>query len=169
MPNDMSPIEEVRDFTLTSFLEGRTLAWGTVEDRFGRIRTRLYVEMLGYWADDGFKIDEDFHYDDGRHESRTWHVTPGGNGAFTATCSDCVGRARGTIVNGQIHMSYKFRLRLKRRTVVVHFSDRIIRIDDQRAVNRATIRKWGVRVGELALFFERQDDARRPGLDDLSY
>ncbi len=155
MPNDMSPIAGTRTFALTDFLDGHTRAWGVFEDRFGRVRLKLTVHMHGAWSGETFVLREEFHYDDGRHEKRVWQVRPSGDGGFTATCDDCIGEAVGRTGAGTIDMTYRFRLKLKARTLDVHFRDRLIRIDDHRAVNRATMSKWGIRLGELSLFFER--------------
>lgn len=157
MPNDMSPVATDLEFNLTNFLEGRTRAWGIFEDRFGRVRQRFIVEMNGYWSDRMFRLHEKFIYGDGREETRTWQVRPGSNDTFTATCPDCVGQATGVAEAGEINMSYVFRLDLKGRKLHVRFADRLIRIDSRRAVNRAVMSKWGIRLGELSLFFERSN------------
>lgn len=142
-------------FELTKFLEGRTRAWGVFEDRFGKLRRRLSVEMDGRWEGDHFVLDERFEYDTGETERRTWHVTPLGRGRFRATCPDCVGEAIGECDTDSIRMTYQFRLALEKREIVVAFSDRLYRIDETAAVNRATMSKWGIKLGELSLFFQR--------------
>ncbi len=144
-------------FELTTFLEGKMRAWGVFEDRFGRLRRRFAVEMEGHWEAGIFHLEERFAYDDGRVETRTWQVTPKADGAFTATCADCVGEARGRCSSDSIEMAYAFRLRLPSRTVIVDFEDRIYRMGAHTAVNRATMRKWGIRLGELSLFFSRPE------------
>jgi hypothetical protein len=150
-------------FELTRFLEGRTRAWGVFEDRFGRVRRRLSVEMDGRWDGDTFVLDEAFVYDTGAREERTWHIIPSGDGRFTATCPDCIGTATGQSDENSIHMRYRFRLKLETRELSVEFDDRIYRMGDTIAINRATMRKWGVKLGELSLFFQRNAD----GLPDL--
>lgn len=164
MPQDITPdtgATTTQLFELTTFLAGRTRAWGVFEDRFGRLRRRFTVEMHGAWQDGTFELDETFTYDTGEVESRTWHVQPLTAGRFRATCSDCVGVAEGTCDADSIRMSYKFRLRLAEREIVVSFADRIYRMGDTLAVNRATMRKWGVTLGELSLFFERIDSSAK--------
>ncbi len=143
-------------FELTDFFAGRTVAWGIFEDRFGRLRRRFNVEMRGAWNGSQFQLDETFTYDTGETETRTWMVTPGPDGRFTATCADCVGVATGTCDAESIRMRYRFRLTISGREVVVTFDDRIYRMGDGLAVNRATMSKWGVMLGELALFFKRE-------------
>ena len=142
-------------FELTTFLEGRTTAWGIFEDRFGKARRRFTVELMGRWLDTSFYLDESFEYDDGTHEERVWRVTPTGRGRFSATCSDCIGTAYGSCDADTIRMSYRFRLRLDTRAITVDFDDRIYRVGNDVAVNRATMRKWGVKLGEVSLFFRR--------------
>ena len=163
MANDSSP-SSLRDalagsepFDLTTFLAGHTRAEGVFEDRFGRLKRRLFVDMHGAWKGGRFHLEEHFTYDDGRREERIWIVVPGEGGNFTATCDDCIGIARGHAADGTITMHYRFRLRMKSRVITVDFADRIHRLGPGRAVNRATMSKLGVRLGELALFFERPD------------
>lgn len=168
MPQDMAPQDRAPHgsapqgkpdrpplFEITSFLEGRTRAWGVFEDRFGRVRRRLAVEMNGRWEGTVFVLDERFEYDTGAVETRTWRVEPLGAGRFRATCDDCVGAATGVSTADAVRMSYRFRLKLASREIVVDFKDRLYRMDDRIAVNRATMSKWGIKLGELSLFFER--------------
>lgn len=158
MPQDMplnSAPQHSELFELTTFLEGRTRAWGIFEDRFGRLRRRLSVEMFGHWKNGVFLLDERFVYDSGAEELRTWHITPVGPGRFRATCPDCIGDATGESSADSIRMSYVFRLKLEKREVAVTLDDRIHRMGDAIAINRATMSKWGIKLGELSLFFEK--------------
>lgn len=166
MPQDMHPPAKPR-FELTAFLSGRTVACGIFEDRFGRLRRRFDVEMNGSWRDGAFVLDERFTYDTGETETRTWLVTPLDEGRFRATSDDCVGTAEGECDEDSIRMSYRFRLKFRDRELVVTFDDRIYRMGDMIAVNRATMSKWGIRLGELSLFFRREeaDDAKRSDRD----
>jgi hypothetical protein len=155
LANDMTPIEQVPRFELTTFLDGRTRAWGIFEDRFGRLRRRFGVEMTGQWQDETFRLDERFTYDDGRTELRTWLVKTVSPGRFEATCADCIGVASGVCSADMVKMTYAFRLRLPSRVLAVNFDDRLYRMSATTAVNRATVRKWGIKIGELSLFFEK--------------
>jgi hypothetical protein len=167
MPHDMTPKvgpPASHHFELTTFLEGHTRAWGVFEDRFGRLRRRFTVDMHGRWRDTSFVLEERFVYDTGETETRTWHVTPNGAGRFLATCDDCVGSASGESDADSVRMSYRFRLKLRAREIIVAFDDRLYRMGDTIAVNRATMSKWGFKLGELSLFFQR---AKIDGTDDL--
>ena len=159
MASDMTPIRPGSLFELTTFLEGRSSAWGIFEDRFGKVRRRFSVELLGRWQDKTFCLEEQFTYADGARETRVWHVTPTSGGQFTATSADCVGTAYGSCDMDTIRMSYRFRLKIDAHALNVDFDDRIYRVGDGIAVNRATMSKWGVRLGEVSLFFRRDDAA----------
>lgn len=144
-------------FDLTAFLTGRTRAWGIFEDRFGRVRRRLRVDMNGRWEGGVFILDEEFEYDCLVKEVRTWRIEPTGTGQFRARCADCVGDARGQSGPGNVRMSYRFRLKMEAIELVVTFDDRVYRMSDTMAVNRATMSKWGIKLGELSLFFQKID------------
>ena len=167
MPHDSTPKTRPLAsplFELTTFLEGHTHAWGVFEDRFGRLRRRFTVDLHGRWRDESFVLDERFVYDTGEVETRIWHVTPSGAGRFLATCDDCVGSASGESDADSVRMSYRFRLKLKAREIVVAFDDRLYRMGDTTAVNRATMSKWGIKLGELSLFFQHAEIDGSQGL-----
>ncbi len=155
--NDLSPVATDNRFELTTFFSGRTHAWGVFEDRFGRLQRRFYVDMEGVWDGDTFILRETFTYDTSDVENRTWRVKPDGQGRFLATCAECVGVAKGVCERDSISMQYKFKLSVGGRNVVVDFQDKLYRMGASKAINRTVMRKWGVKLGELSLFFERQD------------
>ncbi len=166
MPQTVTPqvgSEAKPRFELTAFFHGSTRAWGVFEDRFGRLQRRFTVDMQGRWQGPVFVLDERFVYDTGDIENRTWLVTPLGEGRFHATCADCVGSADGQCDADSIRMSYRFRLKLKDRQIVVAFDDRLYRMADATAINRTIMSKWGIKLGELSLFFQRLETAATGG------
>lgn len=166
MADDIKPMSSDTLFELTTFLEGRSIAWGVFEDRFGKVRRRFTVELLGRWQGRVFHLEELFTYDDGARETRVWRVAPTGDGQFTATCADCVGTAYGSCDTDTIRMSYRFRLKMNAREINVDFDDRIYRVGAGIAVNRATMSKWGVKLGEVSLFFRRENSKEKAELTD---
>jgi hypothetical protein len=165
MANDSAPGSLPGRFDITTFLAGRTTAWGIFEDRFGRLRRRFRVEMDGRWDGREFVLDEAFHYDTGDRERRTWRIVPGADGRFTGSCADCLGVATGACSSDAVQMSYRFRLRMEPRSIVVTFDDRIYRMGDGLAINRATMSKWGIRLGEVSLVLVKDGAMAMP--DDI--
>jgi Protein of unknown function (DUF3833) len=166
--SNQTPLTVTRQFDLPTFFAGSTKAWGIFEDRFGRMRRRFDVELYGSWQGDVFKLDEHFVYDDGRTEQRIWLIRQLSAGHFEATCDDCIGSAAGSYSASMVQMSYAFRLRLPSRTITVDIDDRFHRVNANTAINRATVRKWGIKVGEISLFFMRQEPADSPEQPDQS-
>jgi hypothetical protein len=155
MANDMSPGIVPDRFDITRFFAGRTRGRGVFEDRFGRLRRQFEATFDGRFVGADFVIDEAFTYDDGATEHRQWTITPSQNGHFTATCSDCVGVAVAEATDQSWRMRYDFRLKFGSRAMIVNFDDRVYRVSGRIALNRATISKWGVRIGEVSVVFEK--------------
>ena len=160
MTEDLPAAEGGHPPNFTQFLAGRTHAYGVFQDRFGRVRRSFKVVTTGRWDGSVFVLDETFDYSDGAHESRQWRIAKGAGNHFSATCTDCVGVAHGVADTRGWRMRYGFRLRLKTRTVVVRFDDRMICVGRHLAINRARVSKWGVTLGEVLIVFERQDVAQ---------
>lgn len=150
------PLKDDTPFDLIGFLDGPVRAWGVFEDRTGRVRRRFVADLVGRRDGAQFVIDEEFRFDDGVVERRQWQFERGAGGDFQATATDVIGLAEGRAEAGGARMRYQFRLVIKGRSVVVDFDDRFYPIDGERIINRATVSKFGVRLGELTILFERQ-------------
>ncbi len=148
-------------FDLLTFLEGRVQAWGVFEDRTGRVRRRFAVELEGRWVAGRLVVEEAFAFDDGATETRSWQLERDGATAFHGTGTDVVGPVEGRNGPGSARMRYRFRLRLGGHPLTVALDDRYHRLDAARALNRATLSKFGVRLGELTIVFERRPDPAR--------
>lgn len=142
-------------FDLIVFFNGPIEAHGLFEDRFGVVRRRFKVAMEGRREDAVLILTEHFIYDDGERQERVWRMTPGPAGAFTATAPDIIGIVRGTATADTATMTYKHEVRMEGRGVVLSFADRLHRLDGDTAISRAVVTKWGIRVGEVSIFFCR--------------
>ena len=63
------------EFVLEEYFEGRTMAWGLFEDRFGKVQRQFVVTMDGTWDGTTLILNEDFVYNDGETENRVWTLT----------------------------------------------------------------------------------------------
>ncbi|MEO0670647.1 MAG: DUF3833 family protein [Pseudomonadota bacterium] len=156
MPNDLPAEIAERDFNLIDFMEGRCRAWGMFQDRAGAVKRRFEIETVGQWVGDTFELNETFLYDDGTSELRTWRITKDDEQSFRATCADSVGEARGELSTERATMDYRFRLKLKDRTIDLDFADRFYPIGMDGVMNRTRVTKFGIRVGEVTAFFYRE-------------
>jgi hypothetical protein len=165
MANDMTPDVRTRPFDPVSFFEGSTRAYGLFEDRSGRVRRTMTVDMAGTRTGDTLTLREDFIYGDGERETRTWVLERLGGGRFRGTCAECVGEAPGQSGPGSFNFAYAFRLKLPRsgRTIIVHFDDRMTLVSETMVINRATVSKWGVRLGEVFIVMQKADQWKVAG------
>ena len=78
----------------STYFEGRTLASGVFEGRSGRLKRRFTVELTGRAEGNTLVLEEQFLFDDGERQERTWTLTRGDGQSFTGTLRGC--RFRGT-------------------------------------------------------------------------
>lgn len=147
--NDSAP------FDLLSWLEGHTTAQGVFEDRRGRIRRRFTVEMTGEAEGDTLRLKEHFVFTDGEHQHRTWVLTRSSDGGFTGTCEDAVGQAQGRFAEGVAYLSSQLRLKVGRRMVAMSFDDAFYAAGPHEVLNRSTVSKWGIRLGQVLILFRK--------------
>mgnify|MGYP000930254105 CR=1 FL=1 len=159
MPTEGSSGSGAPPFNLMGFLHGRVRAWGIFEDRTGRVRRRFSIALDGRREGRHLVVTEHFRFDDGAEETRIWRFSPVDERRFTASTEDVVGVAEGLLDGDAARMRYAFRIPLRGRRVAVEFDDRFYRIDDDRAINRATLTKFGVRLGEVTIFLTRVPEA----------
>ena len=143
----------IPNFEPESYFAGRLEAYGVFVDRFGSIQRQFEVVVEGRKTDTGFSLDEDFLYDDGEREERRWDVTALGDGRYEGRCRDVIGVARGVCTANMLSWKYRFRLEMFGRKVAVTFDDVMVLQAGGVLVNRATVSKAGLKLGEVLLTF----------------
>ena len=142
---------------LARFFNGKLVAHGLVTDRSGEVTSRFRVEMVGRWKDGKGELFEQFYFDDGRQQTRTWYLSKGVDGHWRGTASDVVGEAVGKAQGFALNWRYQLDLALPDGEVVrVSFDDWMYLLDEDRLINRAEISKFGIHLGEVILYIERQ-------------
>ncbi len=140
---------------LRQYFNGPLLAHGIVTDRSGKVLQRFTVKMTGTWNGDTGTLDERFTYADGRQETRVWTLKRGAEGRWTGTAADVVGEAQGQAAGNALNWRYTLRIPVDGRTWEVQFDDWMFLVDDQVMLNRAVMSKFGIRLGEVLLSFQR--------------
>ncbi|MFM4942045.1 DUF3833 domain-containing protein [Aeromonas bivalvium] len=141
---------------LARFFDGKLVAHGLVTDRSGEVTSRFRVEMQGRWRAGKGELFEQFYFDDGRQQTRTWYLRKGEDGHWRGTASDVVGEAVGKTAGFALNWRYQLDLTLPDESVVrVSFDDWMYLLDQDRLINRAEISKFGIYLGEVILYIER--------------
>lgn len=142
---------------LQEYFAGPLVAWGIVQDRSGLVTRSFRVDMVGRWDGDTGVLEEDFRWSDGAVERRVWTFRRLDAHRYVGTADDVVGEARGEAFGNALRWRYTLALPWNERTVNVALDDWMWLIQDEVLVNRSEIRKFGFRVGEVTLFFQKQE------------
>ncbi len=157
---------------LAEFFAGQSVAYGIFEDRFGNLQRQFRVNMIGTVDGDTLTLAEDFLYDDGERAERTWVIKrladdADGSLRYEGAASDVAGPASGRISGNALNWEYDVVLNISGREVEVHFDDWIYRQDEDVAINRAFVSKFGIEIGSVTLVFLRGAAAAAIGPLDL--
>ena len=156
---------------LFKFFNGESVAYGIFEDRFGNLRRQFRVNLIGSIKDDKLILDEEFLYDDGEKDTRIWTITKNkvseNQTKYSGKAKDIEGHAKGTSSGNTLNWSYDIYLKIKGTNLKVHFNDWIYQQDENIAINRAYVSKFGIEIGSVTLVFVRGNTAKTIGRLDL--
>ncbi|QOL25551.1 DUF3833 domain-containing protein [Thalassotalea sp. LPB0316] len=143
-----------------NYFQGPMVAWGMVQDYQGKVTRRFCVEMTGTWQNNTGVLAETFYFDDGEVSYRNWQLTKVANDKYIGEAEDVIGEASGT-VNG-FAGKWQYTLSLDVGESNYHFAldDWLYQLDEYRAFNKAKMKKFGITVAELTLFFDKQTPLR---------
>lgn len=140
---------------LARYFNGKLIAHGIFQDRSGQVVRRFTVDLEGRWEGNQGVLDEKFLYSDGRREQRVWRLTRHADGRYSGTADDVVGTAQGQAQGNALHWTYTLRLPVDDKVYEVQFDDWMFLVDDRVMLNRASMRKFGVHLGDVTLSFQK--------------
>ena len=140
---------------LKRYFDGTIDGWGMFQDRSGKVVTRFHVVIDAKWSGDTGTLDEAFEYADGRRERRVWTIVKDGD-RYSGTAGDVVGTASGTAAGNALHWRYVLALPVEGTVWNMDMDDWMFLMDERTMLNRTTMSKLGVRVGEVTLAFRKR-------------
>ena len=141
---------------LQQYFNGTLDAYGVFTDRSGSVVKRFTVVMRCSWTGNEGVLDEDFTYSDGSTQKRIWRLTRLAEGRYTGRADDVVGEAQGQVRGNTFYWTYTLSLPVEGRVIEVQFDDWMYLMNDKVMLNKATMRKFGVRLGEVTLSFSKR-------------
>lgn len=142
-------------FVLERDLVGASTARGEFRAITG-VRRPFTAQLNGTWDGETLTLVEDFAYDDGERDRKTWRLQRVGPGEFTGTREDVVGQARGFQDGNAFRLEYDVILPTENgRGRKVRFRDVLALRADGDILNTATVGWFGFRVGSVSLVIER--------------
>ncbi|HHX8268401.1 TPA: DUF3833 domain-containing protein [Vibrio diabolicus] len=143
-------------FDLFGYFEGETKAWGMVQDYTEQQTRRFEVDIVGTVEGNTLTLVEDFVFDDGEVDQRIWVITKLEDGRYEGKAEDIIGVATGAEQGNALQWRYDFELKMDDSTVTVAFDDWLYRQDEKHVFNLTKIKKFGIEVGTITLFFQKQ-------------
>ena len=140
---------------LDRYFNGRIRAHGIFQKRGGEVVRRFIVVMDCQWEGNQGVLDEAFSYSDGSTQRRVWRLTKHADGRYTGRADDVVGEAEGQESGNAFRWNYTLRLPVDGKEYDVQFDDWMFLVDERVMLNRATMSKFGITLGEVLLSFTK--------------
>ncbi len=141
---------------LQRFFSQPVKAWGMFQKRSGEVAKRFEVNIVSRREGNNLILDERFLYSDGTRQRRVWTLTPEGQGRWSGRAADVVGVAEGQVAGNTLHWRYRLNLPVDDSTYEMSMDDWMYLMDEDTLINRTSMSKFGVEVGQVTLFFRRQ-------------
>ncbi len=163
-PSFNDPALSDRQLNLEEFFDGTLIAKGQFQDVFGTVRRRFDVTIKGDWNGKRLRLVEDFVYEDGSTEQRVWTLVKTGADApsqtWRGTAPGVIGEALGQEDGDRFNWRYTIDLPVPSAdgtadTVRVSFDDWMWLLSEDRLLNRAYMKRFGVDVGDVTISFEK--------------
>ena len=142
------------------FFNGKLTSWGIFRNRTGEVMKRFVMQMDATWIDNEAHLHEDFVFSDNDTHMRDWKITKIDDTHYIGTAPDVIGEAKGEVAGNALHWIYKIKIASAKDTNVVTFDDWLYMIDDNTMYSFVTIKKYGIRVGDLTMFFQKQPEIK---------
>ncbi len=160
---DLSPYRDrTPRFDIIEYFSGQTRGWGIVQDRAGNLKRQFVVDIHGRLDDHGnLVLEEDFFWDDGEVSRRVWTIARQDDHRLSGTAADVVGTAAGQSAGNVLNWRYDLELEIGTSTWVIRFDDWMFLQPDGILLNRAEMSKFGIRVGDVTIAFQKQPHPER--------
>ena len=140
---------------LAQYFTGTIDGWGMFQDRSGKVVKRFQVRIDCTWNGNDGTLDEHFDYADGTTQNRIWKLVKDGD-RYAGTAADVVGMAQGAAAGSVLHWNYVLALPVDGTTWNVDMDDWMILVDETTLLNRTTMSKFGLAVGDVTLSFRKR-------------
>lgn len=140
---------------LEDYFLGNVTAWGIFQDRQGMVKRQFVVDIRGIRDDDTLILTEDFRYRDGEESQRIWRIQKTGEHTYEGRADDVIGTATGVAYGQALHWNYDLQLVVDGKTYKVHFDDWMFLQENGVLINKATMSKFGLKLGEVTIVFRK--------------
>ena len=138
---------------IEEYFQGNVKAWGMLQGRSGEVKRQFVADMKGNFDGQNLILDETFIWNNGEKQERRWIIKKVGDNIYEGTAPDVVGVAKGISFGSAFKFEYVLLVPVKGKQIKITFDDWIFKQDEKTAINKATLTKFGFKVGELTVLF----------------
>jgi len=153
--------ESEQPFDIKRYFNGKVIAWGMVQDYSNKVSRRFCVEIVGTWQGNEGVLAEKFYFNDGEVSYRNWQLSKKSDGSYDGRAEDVVGIAIGKHKGFAFQFEYELSLVVGDETYQVVMDDWMYQLDEYRVMNKTSMSKFGVKVAEVTLFFDKQTQIQK--------
>lgn len=142
---------------IEQYFSGKSKAYGILFDRGGVPQRYFSVDLLGTWdtKTQTLTLEEDFVFNDGEQSRRVWVIRKTGPDEYRGKANDVIGEAKGFSRGNTFHWDYVLEVPYKGTSLALTIDDWLFLNDDNVLINRAEMYKFGFKVGEIVISFNR--------------
>lgn len=145
---------QAADLRLEQFFKGKTYAYGSFSAING-LKRSFRVDLTGHVRGKVLRLREDFRYDDGERDTKTWVFTQTGPNTYSGTREDVIGQTTVHISGNVARFTYRVDLSPGGKSNIVRFFDKLVLKDDGTLRNTAWVTKFGLPVARVKVNFAR--------------
>jgi hypothetical protein len=151
------------EFNLQSYFNGEVTAWGIVQNFSNKLTRRFCVDIIGTWQGNQGQLHETFYYSDGEQQIRVWNLQIADDGSVTGGAADVIGEASGGSQGTAFNWQYTLRVPVDDTEYDLFVDDWMFMMDNNRVMNRSYMKKFGVTIAEISIFFDKSKPIRKCG------
>ncbi|WP_299314539.1 DUF3833 domain-containing protein [uncultured Halomonas sp.] len=146
------------ELDIGDYFEGRTRAWGMVQDYRGEVQRRFVVDIDGEHDGTTLVLDEHFTYDDGETDRRVWTFQRQDDGRWLGSANDVAGPVEARQAGHAFTMTYRLPVEVSGREITFTMEDWMFLQPDGRLLNRTDMKKFGITLARITIVFERLEE-----------
>ena len=146
------------EFKLSSFFTGTATAYGVMHNWQGQQQLHFSAQLCGQWQQNRGDLYEIFQFSDGRIDKRHWQLQVEPDGRVSGKAEDVVGQATGKAAGNTLYWEYTLRIPSEGDYIDVKVADWLYLVTPNQLINRSTLHKFGLQVGELTLGITQLDE-----------
>ncbi len=136
-------IESSSKLDIKKFFNGDIEAFSIKQDENEKIIGTAIIKISGKWDENKGTIQQNFVYNDGTKDSRTWLITLNSDGTFDAIGHDVSSPAQGKQIGNAALSNYTLAFGSKAAKEEVSFDDRMYMVDEKSMIMISSFKKLG--------------------------